>query len=555
MAVSTSITRRELVGAAGAATAAAGLGLTATAIADEAQGHVCANLPESWDIEADVVVIGMGAAGLSAAVAAKLEGAEDVLVLEVAPEEESGGTTRVSGCMLMIPDDVEGAITYQTALNGPYTCEPEFMRAWAEGVVANYDWLTKDLEFELGDATAGRPEFPGLPGGEHIKTYYVDGVCGESSLWYPLLDKAEELGVEFLYETRATELVRNYETKEVYGVIAGSKAIKARKGVVMACGGFANNPNMIQQYYCSTGAPKVFPLGSPYNVGDGVVMVQEIGAQLWHMNNYACGTAQPRGVAADSNLATWAYLASHDYIYVNGEGDRFMYEETKGIARHGKQKTKGVWPLSLIPTPTWMVMGSACGSVDMMGGIDYMSWAAMITGTGAMTNEELIEAGILFKADTVEELAQKIGYDPATLAATVQKYNDAIDAGEPDEFGRGSVVHASNLFDARAKSDAIAGDSEGGEYVAIEEFPLEKLEPPFYAMELALSMLNTQGGAKRNGLSQVLDLHDNPIPRLYSAGEFGSIYGYMYNGGGNCSEAVSTGRVAGQQAAKLESWE
>ncbi len=69
------------------------------------------------------------------------------------------------------------------------------MQAWAEGVVDNYAWLTEELEFELGDATAGRPEFPGMPGGESIKTYYVDGICGMSSLWIPLFDKADELGV------------------------------------------------------------------------------------------------------------------------------------------------------------------------------------------------------------------------------------------------------------------------------------------------------------------------------------------------------------------------
>ncbi|MEG0461385.1 FAD-binding protein, partial [Gordonibacter sp.] len=65
----------------------------------------------------------------------------------------------------------------------------------------------------------------------------------------------------------------------------------------------------------------------------------------------------------------------------------------------------------------------------------------------------------------------------------------------------------------------------------------------------------TQGGAKRNGESQVLDIDGSVIPRLYSAGEFGSIYAYMYNGGGNISEAVSTGRIAGIGCAKLDPWD
>ena len=82
-----------------------------------------------------------------------------------------------------------------------------------------------------------------MPGGESIKTYYVDGICGMSSLWIPLFDKAQELGVEIVYEARAVELVHHYETKEVYGVrTEDGRTFKARKGVVMACGGFAANP-------------------------------------------------------------------------------------------------------------------------------------------------------------------------------------------------------------------------------------------------------------------------------------------------------------------------
>ena len=186
------MSRRGFAGVAGAA----GIGMAATgfvgaaaARADEVPASV-GNLPAEWDAEADVVVIGMGGAGLSAAIAAKLAGAESVITLEAAPEEEAGGTTRVSGDMLMIPDDVDGAVAYQTAMNGPYTVDPDCMRAWAEGVTANYDWLTQNLGFTLGDAAAGRPEFPGTVDGEHIKTYYVDGICGMSSLWIPLMDKA-----------------------------------------------------------------------------------------------------------------------------------------------------------------------------------------------------------------------------------------------------------------------------------------------------------------------------------------------------------------------------
>ena len=239
---------------------------------------------------------------------------------------------------------------------------------------------------------------------------------------------------------------------------------------------------------------------------------------------------------------------------MNGDGERFMYEETRSIQRHGKQKDRGIWPLLTVPSPSYMIMGGKSGSIDILGMITYMAWP-VIMKRGCTTNQELIDAGIMFKADTIEELAEKIGYPPETLAATLKKYNDAIEAGEPDEFGRGTAVYASNLFNAVEGTDAISGDEHGTESLAIEPFPLEKIEGPFYGIEIALGLLNSQGGAKRNGQSQVLDVAGNPITRLYSAGEFGSIYGYMYNGGGNISEAVSTGRIAGQGCAALEPWD
>lgn len=550
------VSRRTLMGAA--VTGAAIAGLTGVARAHANEGvHACANLPASWDIEADVLVVGLGAAGLSAAIAAKLEGVEHVMALEAAPEEWAGGTTRVSGDMLMIPDNVDGAVTYQTELNGPYEVEPAYMQAWAEGVCANYDWLTKDLGFVLGDASAARPEFPGVPGGECIKTYYVDGICGMSSLWIPLMDKATELGVEVLYNARAVTLVHNYETREVYGVVCeDGRAIKARRGVVLACGGFAGNPEMMQNFNASMGCPDNFFLGSPYNVGDGIKMAQQVGAELWHMNSYAAASTCVRAMSPDSIICNIPYPTGHDYIYVNGEAQRFMYEEERGIQRHGKQKAKGVWPLLPVPSPSYMIMGAHSGSIDILGMVTYMAWP-VIMNCGVTTNQELIDAGIMVQGDTIEEIAQKIGFPPDALSQTVETYNGYCDQGFDPDFGRGEAVYTNYMFNAVEGTDLISGEGEEepGEELAIRPFELEKLEGPFVAIEIALGYLNSQGGAKRNGTCQVIDIDGNPIPRLFSAGEFGSIYAYMYNGGGNISEAVSTGRIAGQQASALENWE
>lgn len=513
------------------------------------------NLPESWDVETDVVIVGLGAAGLSAAIAAKNAGVEHVLCLEVAPEELSGGTTRVSGDMLMIPEDVESAITYQTELNAGYKVPEDWMRAWAEGVCGNMEWLTDELGYDLQPATAAAPEFPGIPGGDKVKTYYVDGICGMSSLWIPLRDTAEELGIEVMYEMRATELIYHYETKEVYGLVAGDKYVKAKKGVVLACGGFAANPEMMSNYGVSLGCANSLVCGSPYNVGDGVKMAQQIGADLWHMNSYAAASTCVRAVSPDSTICNIPYPMGYDYIYVDGEGKRFMYEETRGLARHGKIKERGVWPLMVVPDKSHLILGAGAGSKDILGAITYMAWS-VIMETGKTTNQELIDAGIMVKADTVEELAKKIDQPVEVLKNTIETYNQHCAEGKDPDFGRGEAVHDDYFFNASDASTAYGeGETSSDDTVIIKPFDLVPLEPPFYAIEIGLGMLNTQGGAKRNGACEVLDLKGDPIPRLYSAGEFGTIYGYMYNGGGNISEAVASGRVAGQGCAALDAWD
>ena len=93
--------------------------------------------------------------------------------------------------------------------------------------------------------------------------------------------------------------------------------------------------------------------------------------------------------------------------------------------------------------------------------------------------------------------------------------------------------------------------NEGG----IETFELPAIEGPFYGLRLYQGMMNTQGGPKRAANGQIVDINENPIPRLFGAGEFGVIYSYNYNGGGNVGEAISSGRLAARSIAALEPWD
>jgi succinate dehydrogenase/fumarate reductase flavoprotein subunit len=139
-------------------------------------------------------------------------------------------------------------------------------------------------------------------------------------------------------------------------------------------------------------------------------------------------------------------------------------------------------------------------------------------------NTEEIKKGWIMKADTIGELATKIGMNPKTLEETVSTYNRNCALGT-DPFGK-------------PKEWLVTIDS-----------------PPYYAIKQFPGGPNTQGGAERNVRCQILDTNDNPIPRLYSAGEFGSFYGFLYEGGGNIAECLATGRIAGRNAAAEKPWE
>ena len=126
----------------------------------------------------------------------------------------------------------------------------------------------------------------------------------------------------------------------------------------------------------------------------------------------------------------------------------------------------------------------------------------------------------------MEELAEKTGYDATTLAETISKYNEDVAAGKDTLFGRGEAY-----YDSYAGSGSDTGEARTGEQkVVIEPFELLPIEPPYYAAQISMVLLNTQGGPKRNENAQTLDWDGNSIPRLYNCGEFGSIYAYMYNG-------------------------
>lgn len=551
----TNVSRRSFLkgGAILAATATAGAALSACS--DNVPEAKATWMPETWDFEADIIVVGLGGAGLSASITARQAGL-DVIALEAAPEEYCGGNTRVSGNYVLIPDNPDDGALYQTTLNGPYDVDPKLIKAWAEAVSENKGWLN-DLDITLEETQFANPEFPGLPGSESIKTYAVDGKAGSASLWIPLYETAQDMDVNIQYNARATKLVYDPETREVCGLIASDKAYKARRGVILACGGFENNTEMLQDYYPTEGAAKVYHEGTPYNRGDGIKMLYDIGADMWHMNAFA-GSSTPRTCInpedTEFNHCVGTKFTNKDYIYVGPESKRYMYEESTKLSRHGRVKEKGAWPMQIFPNPTYIVMGSKTFDGDfILSAPTTNGWVGSMGLLDMTKNQDLLDKGIAQKGDTPEELAEKIGLDPAVFAETIATYNASCATGKDEEFGRGEALISNFAFDFSGSKDSNTTVGEGT--VAVEPFELEALEAPYYAFEVRPCILNSQGGPKRNESNQVLNVEGEPIPRLYATGELGTIYAYMYNGGGNVSEAVASGRVAARHCASLDPWE
>lgn len=488
------------------------------------------SVPDKWDIEADVVVVGFGAAGMAASVTAHEFGAK-VVILEKAPEGEEGGNTRVAGQGYLNTASPEDAAAYLTALCGPYTVAPRMVRVWAEEMCRNNEWL----ESLGGDPQEHQHppvgiEFPDLPGAACVHKFHDGPTYGYSYTWKLFERLVKERPIPVLYETPGRELIQHPVTKEILGVHAwrGEKrvAAKARRGVVLTCGGFENNQEMIRDYL--PGVPYCYTSGSPWNEGDGIRMAMAAGADLWHMNNYA---GPSMALKVPEVRTTFSMQALHfskvipgGMIVVGPDARRFTDEKFK--TRHGKIPVNGRWlPLST-PCPMFMVFDHALFSAGpLYDKHPSHGWTQIIERyPWSEDNRAELAKGWIKSADSLGALASLLGLDPAALTDTVGRWNRCCDAGQDPEFGRRLMLA-----------------------------PL--VEPPFYAVELSPSMLNTQGGPRRNEKGQIVRPDGTPIPRLYSAGELGSIYSYLYQGTGNIGECLAFGRISGRNAAAAPAWE
>lgn len=529
-----------------------------------------------WDQIVDVVIVGSGGAALTAATLAHDHGAE-VLVVEKA--DMLGGTTAVSGGGVWLPgnhkmaeagidDSREDALAYirrvaagsepdpdllevfvdtapemlryledHTPLSTHISPLPDYYWPWnipgqravpARCVEADPypvrtelpDWadrlVSRGTLMSLGTATTltedllpPTPELAAELERREREDIRPKGAALVARLFKGLLER----GVDTWMDAPARELVTN-DAGDVIGLVverAGrSVRVGARKGVVLACGGFEWNPELVRAHI----GYDVKPLSPPNNVGDGLTMAADVGAHLTNLNSY-WGTPvmfDPE-ISRDGELVPqfeWGRGAPAS-IVVNGKGKRFANE---ALPYNDFPKAFGTYDPDAVEfpnaAPAFNVFDRTVRDgqriLSMMPGAPDPDW--------------------VHRADTVAELAEQIGVEPAALEATIDRYNEHARNGEDPDFRR----HERGLM------------SPG--HVA----PIE--HPPFYAVEMYPGTLGTNGGPQIDADGRVRHRGGGFVDGLYAAGNTAAnVFGWAYpSGGGTLGNGMVFGYRAGRHA-------
>lgn len=534
-----------------------------------------ADMPSKWDEEADVLVLGFGGAGACAAIEAHDAGAK-VVVLEKQPEGTHYSNTRMSGGIFHSPDPKGNKAAlkeYVKAMfsgeNIPWKFEGEqpqwsdgLAEAFAEYAPQNVDFLQQqdpDLKLVAMGGFAGAA-FPDFPGAKDCG-YRVFGstFTGQATFNTPTKDlpKMEKMNGEAFFTTLKAGVVKrnikvHYETPakrlvvndkgEVIGVIAHQSgkeiACKAKRGVIITTGGYEYNSAMRQAFLEGPGVDGWAFYGTTENTGDGIDMAMKVGAGLAKVGKAASRliTAVPmRQHGLKIGLITPA-VGKPNSIVVDSYGNRYAAEHlvTKDPSRYFfyKEGVKfDILKLIYPRVPSWLVFDEALREsmpITYLGistaGFGFVPWTK--------DNMDAINKGWIMKADTIEALGGMIKNHPenrkmmevSNLVNHVNRFNKFCEMGKDEDF------------------DRLKGTLK----------PVSK--PPFYAVPLYPGGPNTKGGIAANAKREVLDWEGKPIPRLFTAGEISSCFKFVYQGGGNLTECIVFGRLAGKSAAAMNPW-
>lgn len=535
-----------------------------------------------WHLEADVVVLGSGGAAMTAAIAARDFGASDVVILE--KSGMVGGTTAMSGGMLWIPnnhhqqeagiaDSDDDIVTYLDTI-APGQLDPETLGAFMEGGPEMLRYLADETPVRFRTFRDFPDYQPYVPGGKPEGGRSLDNEAfsferlgkwatrvNPSKMAYPLrgslmeavsgaLDettlKEREAGdyrglgqalagslfmavidrnIPVEFEKRARKLVK--DGSRVIGVIAEDAdgrdfRVRARRGVVIATGGFEWNETLVKTF---VRGPITGPVSVPENEGDGLLMAIEAGAQLGNMQNAFWMQSVLEGKPQHRDAKPNYLLGSDERarpgaILVNRTGRRFVNEAANYNALGKTLHAFDAGTHTYANLPYWLIFDQR-----------YRDKYPLFNATPQSPLPPFV-----MKADTLEDLAATAGVDPIGMVATIERFNTMVDNGHDDDFNRGD-----NSYD----NFYMWGDTDfDPPYRTLGRID----HGPFYAVRMEAGVLGTAGGPKTNGDAQVLDWQGNPIPGLYAAGNaMSAVLGEAYGGaGGTLGPGMTFGYIAGR---------
>ncbi len=449
----------------------------------------------------DVIVVGAGAAGLAAALGARLGGAS-VLVMEA--DRQVGGSSRLSGGHFYAAgtslqkeagvegDSAEAMYEHYMTLN-QWLVEPSVVRRYCDLSAPTFEWLMGlGVEFKpegvyrSGVSSVPRGHRPEGAGERVVEVLY--GHCGTHN-------------VDFVFNTRVTRLLTD-DAGRINGIRSGDDVATAG-AVIMATGGFGANKELLSRHYPQAAKADNWSwyIGTPMAQGDGLTLGQQLDADITgHDRGLLLVTP---GFSRDLEVLLPGWI-----VMVNAEGHRFADETSPYTVLGGLIQKEG--------GHAFAVFDEAARAAAKPSAVSRAYWVNDVL-------EAKANDGRIAKAETLGELARKIGADPAVLEGTIARYNaNCLSGSDPVYF-----------------KDPASGMQ-----------PLTV--PPYFAAEIRPAIICWTGtGLRIDADTRVLRRDERAIPGLFAAGEtVGSLHGDRYiGGGGSYGPCVVFGKLAGENAA------